>query len=213
VSRYSLTNPGNLLIVQERERLTLELLRVHGFADLSSASLLDVGCGSGHWLRQFIQWGLMPDHAAGLDLLPERIARARQLCPPACDLRQGNATQLPWPDRSFDILLQSTVFSSILDAAMQCAVAAEMRRVVRSDGLILWYDVRYNNPRNRDLRGFSRAAISELFPDSAISLRSLTLLPPLARKLGRSRILFSFLSRVPPLRTHWLGVIQPYARK
>ena len=44
------------------------------------------------------------------------------------------------PFHSFDLLLQSPVFTSILDQAMKERVAAEMMRVSKPGGLILWYD-------------------------------------------------------------------------
>ena len=40
---------------------------------------------------------------------------------------------------------------------MKQKVAAEMLRVVKPQGLILWYDFRYNNPRNSNVRGIGAA--------------------------------------------------------
>ena len=52
----------------------------------------------------------------------------------------GNAAALAFPDATFDLVVQSTVFTSVLDATMKHQMAAEMLRVVKDDGVILWYD-------------------------------------------------------------------------
>ena len=44
---YSYFNKGNLYIVQQRERVILDLLRKFNFSKLSDKKILDVGCGTG----------------------------------------------------------------------------------------------------------------------------------------------------------------------
>src|SRR3712207_7932261 len=60
----------------------------------------------------------------------------------------------------YTTLFRSTVFTSVLDASMQQQMAAEMRRVVKRNGLILWYDYHVNNPWNSDVRGIKRQEIT-----------------------------------------------------
>ena len=81
----------------------------------------------------------------------------------AFSIRSGNAARLALPNDFFDVVLQSTVFTSILDRSLQHAIAVEMLRVLKPDGFILWYDFRWNNPRNPDVRGIQAQEISELF--------------------------------------------------
>jgi SAM-dependent methyltransferase len=208
-SRNSWFDPGHVLMVQEIEREMLALLARRGFQPLADKRILEIGCGSGHWIREFIKWGARPELVAGMDLLSERIAQARRLSPPAITLTAGSAAALDFPDGHFDIVLQATVFTSILDPALKQKVAAEMLRVLRSDGLMLWYDFRFNNPRNPDVRGIERREIAELFPRCRIELRKITLAPPLARALApRARFAAALLAVVPWLRTHYLGAIE-----
>lgn len=54
------------------------------------------------------------------------------------DFRCGNAENLPYEDESFDIVMQFTVFTSILDSEMKQNIAREMLRVIKPDGIILW---------------------------------------------------------------------------
>jgi ubiquinone/menaquinone biosynthesis C-methylase UbiE len=90
---------------------------------------------------------------------------------PGADLRHGDASRLPWPSGHFDIVLQSTVFSSILEAAMRAAVAAEMTRVLAPGGANLWNDFFVDSPRNRAVRGIRRREIAALFPGFDVELR------------------------------------------
>src|SRR5437660_723540 len=75
----------------------------------------------------------------------------------------GTADRLPFPDRSFDVVAQLTMFTSILDRAVRRAAAAEMQRVLAPAGAILWYDFRYPSPFNRDVRPVRLREIRTLF--------------------------------------------------
>lgn len=206
---YSYFNPGHLFIVQERERRILALLQQRGYADLKTKNLLEIGCGGGHWLREFVKWGARPENVTGIDLLEDRVSEARRLCPPETKIECGSAAKLEFRDESFDLVLQSTVFTSILDSSLKQQVAGEMMRVVKRQGLILWYDYHVNNPRNSDVRGVKRREIAQLFPECKIELQRITLLPPLTRMLAPYSYLASYLlGKLPLLCTHYLGVIQ-----
>ncbi len=209
-SRYRYTQPGHLLLLQGRERAILRLLVRHGLADrLGQARILDVGCGSGGLLLDMLRYGARADALAGIDLLPDAIEQAGSRLPLA-DLRCGDATALPYRDASFDLVAQMTVISTILDPAARARVAGEMRRVLRPDGLILWYDLRRNSPGNQGVRAVGRAELDRLFPDCTIDARSLTLVPPLARRLApHAWWLAALLGALPPLQTHLLAGIRP----
>src|SRR6476620_8804602 len=153
ISVYSWFNPGYLFYIQQLERGVLKLLQTEGLNDLRDKTILEIGCGNGNWLREFIKWGACPSNMIGVDLLPDRIEKAMQLCPQGVELRCTNASKLPFDDHSIDIVAQFTVFSSILDVGMKQALASEMLRVVKAEGRILWYDFYVNNPRNANTRG------------------------------------------------------------
>ena len=206
---YTLQHPGTLFLVQALERDLLRMLRRAGLLPLEGRRLLEVGCGSGGWLLALLRWGCRPGDLAGIDLLPERIAAAREVCPPGLDLRQGDATSLPYPDASFDLVLQSTMFTSMLDDGVRRKAAAEMLRVLKPGGRVIWYDFRVNNPRNPDVRRVGAAELRALFPGADLRLRSVTLAPPILRRLaGVSWLLCHVLSWLPFLRTHYLALIR-----
>ena len=208
-SKYSLFNPGHLFMIQERERFTLDLLRNQGITPLGQKTILEIGCGTGFWLRQFINWGVQPQNITGVDLLPDRIAQAKELCPEVMQIHIGRATKLQMEDAQFDLVLQSLVFSSMLDQSMKEHTASEMLRVLKSDGAILWYDFHYNNPSNPDVRGIKKKEIYHLFPDCRITLWKITLAPPLARSLAPySWLVCYLLEKLKVFNTHYLGIIR-----
>jgi len=208
-TRYSWFNSGYQFMVQQRERRLLALLRRYDCENLAAKKILDVGCGTGQWLCDFIKWSARPENITGIDLLPDRVTRARRLCPPAVSIQCASAAELPFSDARFDLVLQATVFTSILDPDLKRRVANEMMRVVRPEGLILWYDYHVNNPWNHDVRGVKRQEIAQLFPGCRIELERITLLPPLTRVLARYSYLGCYLlEKLPPLCTHYLGVIR-----
>lgn len=206
---YSWFDAGHLFMVQELERRLLKELDRLGMASLASINILEVGCGNGHWLREFIKWGARPENLTGVDLLPERITQARLFSPRGLRLSEGNAAQLDFPDGSFDIVFQATMFTSILDDDLKQSVAAEMVRVLKPDGVVLWYDFRIDNPRNPDVRGIERVEIERLFPNCRVRLDLITLAPPLLRTVARWSWLASYLlSLVPWTCSHYLGTIR-----
>jgi SAM-dependent methyltransferase len=204
---------AHLVRLHDRFRATLRLLERHGFHPLTDVRFLDVGCGDGAMLRYFVQWGAQPANLAGIDLRPEAVAISRELSP-NLDVRSGSATSLPWADASFDLVAAHTVFTSILDARMRREVAAEMDRVLRPGGAVLWYDFTFDNPRNPDVRGVKRAEILALFPGFEAHLRRISLAPPIARRIPAALlpVLYPLLASLPPLRTHVLGLLRKPGR-
>jgi SAM-dependent methyltransferase len=206
---YSFFNRGNLFLLQERERRILSVLEQAGWSSLQAVRILDVGCGAGFWIRDLIRWGADPRHITGVDLLEQRVEEARCLSPEGVTIHCRNAATLAFPDESFDLIIQSTVFTSILNQDVQQRLAYEMVRVLRPNGLILWYDFHMNNPRNPDVRGVTAREIHRLFGDCTIELSRITLAPPVTRMLAPlSWFACQLLSAVPWLCTHYLGTIR-----
>jgi SAM-dependent methyltransferase len=204
---YSFSNLWSLQIAQRREFLLARMLCNAGIRSLAGSRILDVGCGDGRLLRLFAQWGAAPGHLFGCDINPGRLDLARDLQPGA-DFQQIDGHRLPYEGAYFDIVCQFTVFSSILSSAMRVSLADEMRRAVRPGGVIVWFDFRYNNPWNRNVRGVGKQEIKELFPSTTLTIASLGLLPPVARRVAAcSSTLAAVLERFPPLRYAYLAVI------
>ena len=207
--RYSFLNPDVWQSVQERQRAMLKLFVGLGWGELSTRRVLEVGCGSGGNLLELLRLGFAPRNLAGIELLPDRFAQAMQALPSGVTLMQGDASLVKLPDESEDIVLQSTVFSSLLDAPFQWRLAQTMWRWVRPGGGVLWYDFTVDNPRNPDVRGVPVARIRELFPDGRVQYQRVTLAPPLARRVcALHPSLYPVFNVLPLLRTHVLAWIE-----
>jgi SAM-dependent methyltransferase len=206
-SKWSSSNPGNEEIVRERNREILTLLNIAGYLPLSDRRILDVGCGAGATLAMFEQWGAKPENLFGVDLLSERIRSGKERYPEFSFL-QANAESLPFADSSFDLVLLFTVFTSVLEPRMRANIAHEIDRVLRPNSAIVWYDFRFNNPFNSNVRGVTKEGILQLFPHFDLRVQSITLLPPLARRMGcLNRFFYPALAKVPFLQTHYLGLL------
>jgi len=209
---YSYFNKANLCIIHQREKALLEVIKKFNFSDLSNKKILDVGCGKGDMLRNFIQYGARPENLYGLDLVEDRIEQAKALSP-NIDFRCANAENLPYPDKSFDIVMQFVVFTSIFDSQMKKNIGKEMLRVLKPNGIIIWYDFYYNNPWNPDVRGIKKREIYQIFPDCKIYLKRITVgiavAVPIIRVIASySYFLCCLLESIKILNTHYLGVIK-----
>ena len=217
---YSVFRPSILFAKQQRVRTVIKALSREGMDPLSGRKVLEVGCGKGNWLADMEDWGAKRENLSGIELDLQRKAQAAarfaahqdetgRVLAPGADIRIGNATTLPWADESFDIVIQSTVFSSILDHDMKHRVAEEMARVLMPLGIIIWYDFSYNNPRNPNVRGIGHREIRSLFPGFSTGFHRITLAPPLASWVVPKTWLGAlFLEKVGLFNTHILGILR-----
>lgn len=204
--RYSRTNPGHLYALQEREATMAGLFRSAGIKSLAGIKILDVGCGAGATLRQYLEYEADADKLYGVDLLPEFVERARAL---NLKVSCGSASNLPFPDRSFGLVSQFTLLTSVLDSGMKRRIAREIDRVLVPGGKFLWYDFAFNNPSNPDVRGIGLAEVRALFPEYSMTSRRITLAPPLGRMIGRLGPTAYFMaSRFRFLCTHYLCLLE-----
>jgi SAM-dependent methyltransferase len=210
-SYYSILNRSALLMVQERQRAIVDLLVRLGWGDLANKRLVEVGCGSGGNLLEFLRLGFKPEHLQGIELLSARAEAARHVLPQSLRISVGDAAAIESPVSldSQDVVYQSTVFTSLLSDAFQHRLADRMWEWVRPGGGVLWYDFTVNNPRNPDVRGVSVPRIRELFPAGRMHVRRLTLAPPIARTVTRLHpAMYPVFNACPWLRTHvlaWIG--------
>jgi ubiquinone/menaquinone biosynthesis C-methylase UbiE len=214
---YSLSRPVNLFADQQRNRVLLQLLNREGAIPLAGKKILDVGCGDGQFFLQVVSWGARVEDLAGIDLIESRVAQARARFggrdrEGGPDLRVDDASRLPWPGETFDIAHQSVVFTSMTSSVMKHAVAQEILRVLKPGGLLIWYDFLFNNPMNPHVRGIRAREVRQLFPSCAVTLRRITLAPPIARRVVPITWIGSLiLERLVIFNTHYLATIRKSA--
>ncbi len=87
--------------------------------------ILDVGCGKGFLLYEFTQ-SVPGVEVAGIDLSSYAVANAKEEVKPF--LKVGNATHLPFPDKSFDFVVSITTFHNLYNYELNQALK-EVERV------------------------------------------------------------------------------------
>ena len=208
VQRYSRTNPGHLFALHEREATMAALLRSDGLTSLAGLRILDVGCGRGATLRQYLEYDADPALMCGIDLMPSFVDQARSASP-NIKILCGTASELSFPEASFDFVSQFMLFTSVLDAEMRRRIASEIDRVLAPGGRLLWYDFAFNNPRNADVRGIRPPEVRKLFPGYSMQSRRITLAPPLGRAIGRlGPAVYYAASKLRFLCTHYLCLLK-----
>lgn len=178
-------------------------LLLSSFNDLSKLKLLEIGAGNGTNAYMFEEMGLKLENISFNELLNERVENIRSNFPNN-KLYAGDAIHIHFPEK-FDIVFQSTVFTSVLKEEDRKKLADKMWELLNPNGIILWYDFIYNNPKNPDVRKVTIAETRGLFNRSSRStVKKITLAPPIGRKVGK----FYHLFNVSFLRTHILAVFQ-----
>lgn len=204
---YAPWQPGEMLMLFERRRLASDMLVRRGKFPGRNSLCLEIGYGKLGWLGDLITWGVKEESLFGIELDQDRGSVAMENLP-AANLMIGDATSTPWEDGKFDLVILSTVLSSISSDSVWDALSAEVERVLSPSGAVLIYDVAVRNPRNKNLRPVTSATLKSLFPGYRTTSRSLTLAPPVARFVARrSWTLASILSALPFARTHRLTML------
>jgi len=204
---YAPWNAASRFMLETRNRTAAVMLHRQGVFPRSGHRCLEVGYGSVGWLTELITWGVSESDLHGIEMDSNRATKARELLP-AADLRIGDAVELPWEDKTFRLVIASTLFTSVLDNEVRRLIASEIERVLAPGGALVWYDFAFNNPRNPNVRGIGRAEVKALFPHLSGRIRTITLAPPLARLIApRWWTLASFLESIPLLRTHLIAVL------
>ena len=112
-------------------------------------TVLDVACGPGLVVGAFAR---VVRHASGIDLTPAMIDKAREhaaaLALRNVDWHVGNVAALPFPDRSFSLVVSRFAFHHFVDPL---GVLREMERVCARGGRVVIADVAASDdPRRAD---------------------------------------------------------------
>ena len=117
-------------------------LYAQALAGLETAGkdILEVGCGRGGGVRYMARYHT-PANVTGLDYSPDTVKRARQLNADTANItfEQGDAENLPFPDASFDIVVNiesSHCYGNV------GAFVHEVARVLKPGGMFTFADMR-----------------------------------------------------------------------
>lgn len=196
-------NSYTIAVRDELKSAIKAMLSENGLNILSDISLLEIGAGHGANAGLLTDIGFKLSNLSFNELLPDRIKVLHERYPEN-PIFEGNAIEIDFKNK-YDIVLQSTVFTSVLNNEERKKLANKMWNLLKEGGFILWYDFIYNNPSNKEVRKVSPDEIKQLFPSAKqIQTKKITLAPPIGRKIGK---LYGFFN-IPLLRTHLVALIK-----
>jgi len=207
-SRYLRRNKSNFNDMyyfyssSERELKYLQVLKNY-FKSFEHLKLMEIGAGIGGNLLTLKRHGFKWENLYANELLEDSLETLKYNLPNSSVL-PGNATDLEFKG-AFDVTFHSMVFTSILDDGFKELLAKKMYGMTKKGGMVLWYDFKYNNPKNSDVKGIGKKEILRLFPQAKkVVFHSVTLAPPIGRRVGSY---YSFFNLFPFLRTHIIAEI------
>ena len=207
IRKWSSINIGNKKINFELEYEIKNILEEKQI-NVTNKTILDVGCASGQKLKILTQLGFDKSNIYGIDIRKESIKKAI-LKSPESHFSMMDARKILYSNDKFDFINVFTLFSSVISQNNRRKVVKEISRVLKPKGYIIYYDLRYNNPLNTNTKSMTEKNINSLFSGFDIEKKSITLLPPLARNLGRfTSFFYPIFSKISFLNTHFLCFIK-----
>ena len=143
------------------------LAEMSGYADIVSGSVfkggnvLEVAPGPGYLSIELAKRGFM---VTGVELSADFVEIEKRNAAAAkvrVDFRQGNASDLPFPDNTFDFIICSAAFKNFMEPLK---ALTEMFRILKTDGSALILDMNHDiteddieaQMRKTDMKGFDR---------------------------------------------------------
>jgi len=114
----------------------LKLVGIRVFRPSRGMNILDVGCGTGTHLELYQRYKC---NLYGLDLSPSMLEVARERLGDTAQLDLGDATNMPYEDDKFDLVISMLLLHEI-SSETRSAVLNEVKRVLKVNGRILLID-------------------------------------------------------------------------
>lgn len=154
--------PNPLLALEERVMTPL--------LPESLGSVLDVGCGTGRWLKKLELHN--PRSLVGFDFSKQMLLRARSKLAQTTILHHSNGFSFPCEDNSQTLLLASFVVSYLTDLDR---FACECKRVMHTDASLFISDMHPDTSRRKHLkRGFEVSGRHVNIPANHTSIQVIT---------------------------------------
>lgn len=154
------------------DRLEKALLRQLLARFPRAGSLLEVGCGTGHFTRWFEEQGLS---SMGLDLSPPMLTEAVRLDSPPC--LRGDALALPFSRKAFDLVALITTLEFLADPIPALGGALRVSRqglllgVLNRHSLLGWRRKNEGGPIWGAARLYTPAELTRLVRQAAAGRR------------------------------------------
>jgi len=127
----------------------MELLKKYLRPD---SRILDFGCGQGKILQQLESEGFL--NLSGVDISGNMIEIAGKNLPDA-DFKVNTGVMIPYNDSSFDCVIAAAVLTCVISSNDQGKLIAEIKRVLKPEGLVYINDFLINND-NRNIDRYEK---------------------------------------------------------
>ena len=162
----------NLLMYSKKILYQLKKNKIN----IYNSKILDFGCGNGGRLIEWLRLGAELKNLYGIDLNKKRVKYAQQLFKKT-NIKYCSCESTNFPSDFFDITLNATMMSSVNNELLSKKIAKEMIRVTKKGGYIIWLDLKFRNPFNTNVRGYSKKEIKELFKGCKFIFKTSTIVP------------------------------------
>jgi len=181
-----------------------------------SASVLDLGCGTGLVARAIARHASFTGSVAGIDLSPHLVAAATRLAgidgvSARVTFQSGDARNLPFADAAFDAVVAHTLISHV---SAPLSVLKEAARVLKAGGTLAVFDgdyasLTFDQPDEAKARADDAALVGAV----AANARVMGQMPRLLREAG-FELLSSFAHVLAEVGTaeFWLSGIETFRR-
>lgn len=132
--------------------------------DIGSLRIADIGCGDGWTLRFLCELGAKLENLVGIDLGINRlnVAKSKNAL---IQFMHADATGIPLSSNTFDVVIQSTLFSSIPSYNLRQLASTEIIRLTKPRGFVVWLDLYRIYPHTASLHAIDQREIRDLFPN------------------------------------------------
>lgn len=187
-------------VVSEREKVYSRVLSSMSI-QLNEASFLEVGAGHGFNVHFFLEKGILESNCRLIEPDEARFRELSSQFPSAqCDHSEFKASML---NSTYDVILISLVLSSVLDDKKLNEIVAGSFEKLNPGGVMIIYDFKFNNPKNKKVRGVSVMQLKKLLKGRAqIQSSAVSLAPPVGRRIGKAYSIFNAI--MPFLRSHFI---------
>jgi len=189
----------------ERYKIIFKILyrKWGNYSSYKNKKLLEIGAGTGNNLLEFMKLGFEKENIFANEINPNRSSKLLEKID-IDNIFFGDALDIV-TKKKFDVILVSTVFTSILNYDIKNKIAIKMFDLLNSNGIIIWYDFKFNNPNNKNVKGIKKSEIKKMFSRTKkIKFYNVTLAPPIGRRFPT---LYNLINLLPFLRTHLLAII------
>jgi SAM-dependent methyltransferase len=139
-NQWGYGNPAAAAYWGMRDELVFDAMRKNFSVLSADLKILELGTGHGHELSKFAHLGVPSRNLFGVDIVFGRIAWAKNVYS-GLNFVQQDGLNLAFPSDTFDVVVEINCLAHAESIDAQIAISNEMLRVLKPNGIIVWFDI------------------------------------------------------------------------